>query len=103
MDSTTEVAGEAAWITPHGDIDFSSLPSLRAAAARLPAAVTSLTWDLRDVSFLDLAGLHLLAEQANCARLASRALSVIRLQPQPRRLLKVATELFPGAAWSAFA
>ncbi|MEW2515385.1 hypothetical protein [Streptomyces sp. NPDC046870] len=55
----TTATGTSARITPRGDIDHDTLPSLRAADA-LPAHVTDLTGNLQHTPFMDVAGLHLL-------------------------------------------
>ncbi|MBY8887253.1 hypothetical protein K7472_20740 [Streptomyces sp. PTM05] len=89
MDVTKTIDGVNASIAPHGDIDFDALPSLLHAVAALPSTVTVVTWDLHDVPFMDLAGLHLLNDQRH-----RRTVIITGLRPQPRRLIRVATELF---------
>ncbi|MEU5183354.1 STAS domain-containing protein [Streptomyces longwoodensis] len=56
MDITTAISGTSARITPRGEIDHDTLPSLRAAADALPARVTDVTWNLRHTPFMDVAG-----------------------------------------------
>ncbi|WP_308033457.1 hypothetical protein [Streptomyces solaniscabiei] len=58
--NTTTIDGTSARITVCGDIDYDTLPPLRAAADALPAQVTDLLWDLNQTAFMDVAGLHLL-------------------------------------------
>ncbi|MER6835521.1 STAS domain-containing protein [Streptomyces cellulosae] len=62
MHFTTRIDGSTACIAVHGEIDYDTLPLLRAAAAALPPGVTELVWDLEHARFMDVAGLHLLFE-----------------------------------------
>jgi ABC-type transporter Mla MlaB component len=78
----------------HGEIDYTTLPTLRAAAAELPPGVTELVWDLHDARFMDVAGLHLLFEQPS-PQGPPRKTTVTNLAPQPLRLLLLAAEVNP--------
>lgn len=98
MHITTEIHGAGATLTPHGDIDFQHLAQLRDSVSRLPSAVTEVAWDLRDAPFVDVAGLHLLSARGEPAR----ATSLTNLRPQPRRLLLVASEIFPEAGFGRY-
>ncbi|MEU3855400.1 STAS domain-containing protein [Streptomyces sp. NPDC029554] len=60
MNVTTTLDGTTAHIRARGEIDFDTLPLLRAAATALPSQVSDLQWDLSDAPFMDIAGLHLL-------------------------------------------
>ncbi len=95
MHFTTRIDGAAAHITVHGEIDYDTLPTLRAAAAGLPPNVTELVWDLHDARFMDVAGLHLLCDQPSQEGPA-RKTTVTNLAPQPLRLLVLATEVNPA-------
>ncbi|PRH76102.1 hypothetical protein C6N75_27415 [Streptomyces solincola] len=99
---STTIDGEAASITPHGEIDAEFLPRLYATAHALPDTVTRLTWDLGDTSFMDVSGLHLMCEQREDARRGGRAVAFTGLYEQPLRLLKLAADLFPAMAWEDF-
>ena len=94
MHFTTRIDGSTAWITVHGEIDYDTLPLLRAAAAALPPGVTELVWDLEHARFMDVAGLHLLFEQPSPDG-PPRRTTVTNLAPQPLRLLILATEVKP--------
>ncbi|MEU1262116.1 hypothetical protein ACPC39_15495 [Streptomyces cellulosae] len=94
MHFTTRIDGSTAWITVHGEIDYDTLPLLRAAAAALPQSVTELVWDLEYARFMDVAGLHLLFEQPSPDGTA-RKTTVTNLAPQPLGLLILATEVKP--------
>ncbi|MFF9607886.1 hypothetical protein ACF1GY_37525 [Streptomyces sp. NPDC014684] len=96
MNTITTIDGTTATITVRGDIDFESLPSLRAAADGLPAHVTDLLWDLNRTFFMDIAGLHLLFAPTppDCP---DRRTTVTGLRPQPLRLLRLAAETSPAA------
>jgi anti-anti-sigma factor len=95
MHFTLRIDGTAAHITVHGEIDYTTLPTLRAAAAGLPPNVTELVWDLHDARFIDVAGLHLLFEQPSPEG-PPRKTTVTNLAPQPLRLLALATETIPA-------
>ncbi|MEU1084689.1 STAS domain-containing protein [Streptomyces sp. NPDC005908] len=95
MHFTTHIDGSAARITVHGDIDYDTLPTLRAVAAGLPAGVTELVWDLEHARFMDVAGLHLLFEESSPTG-PPRKTTVTNLAPQPLRLLVLAAEIKPG-------
>ncbi|MEU4039095.1 STAS domain-containing protein [Streptomyces collinus] len=96
MNTSTTVNGATASITVRGDIDFDTLPPLRAAADALPAHVTHLLWDLHHTLFMDVAGLHLLFAPALPGR-PDRRITVTGLRPQPLRLLRLAAETNPAA------
>ncbi|MFJ4536666.1 STAS domain-containing protein [Streptomyces tibetensis] len=95
MHFAMRIDGTAAYITVHGEIDYTTLPTLRAAAAGLPPEVTELVWDLHDARFMDVAGLHLLFEQPSPEG-PPRKTTVTNLAPQPLRLLVLAAEANPA-------
>ncbi|MYR87212.1 hypothetical protein GTY41_20285, partial [Streptomyces sp. SID685] len=70
MNTITTLDGTTATITVRGDIDFDTLPPLRATADALPAHVTGLLWDLTSSFFMDVAGLHLLLDRVLHGQLA---------------------------------
>ncbi|MFC8586277.1 hypothetical protein ACFUGD_17270 [Streptomyces sp. NPDC057217] len=92
MNITTTITDATARITPYGEIDLDTLPSLRAVVDRLPPYVTGLLWDLEHLSFTDVAGLRLLF-----APVPHRRTTVTGLRDQPLQLLMVAADLFPTA------
>ncbi|MBM9623876.1 STAS domain-containing protein [Streptomyces zhihengii] len=98
MNITTEIHGNAATLTPRGDIDYQHLDLLRATLHQLPPTVTDVAWDLRDTPFVDVAALHLLSTPSD----PQRATSLTNLQPQHRRLLDIACELFPDADFDRY-
>ncbi|MDQ0964529.1 anti-anti-sigma factor [Streptomyces sp. B4I13] len=95
MRFTIRIDGAVAHITMHGEIDYDTLPTLRAAAAELPPEVAELVWDLHDARFMDVAGLHLLFEQPSPEGPA-RKTTVTNVAPQALRLLLLATEVNPA-------
>ncbi|MEU1711105.1 STAS domain-containing protein [Streptomyces sp. NPDC005706] len=95
MNTITTLNGATATITVRGDIDFDTLPPLRAAAEALPAHVTDLLWDLTHTFFMDVAGLHLLFAPTPPGR-PDRRITVTGLRPQPLRLLRLAAETNPA-------
>ncbi|MGW6418993.1 STAS domain-containing protein [Streptomyces sp. NPDC055055] len=96
MNITTTITGTTARITPHGEIDFHSLPPLHRALDRLPSHVTDLLWDLEHLSFTDVAGLHLIFGPTPNGRPRQRK-TAINLRDQPLQLLLTAADLFPAA------
>ncbi|MDF3297080.1 STAS domain-containing protein [Streptomyces tropicalis] len=96
MHSTTTIDGSTARIVPHGDIDFTALADLRASRAALPPEVTTVTWDLHDAAFMDVAGLHLLTDHLTETGHPHRTAAVTGLTAQPDRLLRLASDLFPA-------
>ncbi|RRQ70135.1 hypothetical protein CQW39_34645 [Streptomyces griseofuscus] len=96
MSITTTLDGTSARIAWRGDVDFDTVPVLRAAADALPADVADLLWDLKDAPFMDVTGLHFLFAHAQ-ARGRSRRTTVTGLRQQPLRLLLLAVDLDPAA------
>ncbi|MER7519093.1 STAS domain-containing protein [Streptomyces sp. NPDC126499] len=96
MDITTTVDGTSARIALRGDLDFDTLPPLRAAADALPAHVTDLLWDLSHTPFMDVTGLHLLFARTPLDG-PDRRTTVTGLRRQPLRLLLMAADIHPAA------
>ncbi|MET8658423.1 STAS domain-containing protein [Streptomyces griseus] len=94
---TTELTGRSATLTPRGDIGFEGLEQLRACLAGLPDTVVEVKWDLRDVTFMDIAGLHLLSTPT-----APMQVSLTNLTPQVSRLLEMANATFPCQEWDRY-
>ncbi|MFI7388493.1 STAS domain-containing protein [Streptomyces sp. NPDC049813] len=98
---TTAIDGDTAVITPRGEIDFAALPGLLAAPRRLPRTVARVVSDLHQVTFMDIAGLHLLAGQRDDCRRSRRTLTVTGLGRQAEHLLLLAQRLFPAFDFGA--
>lgn len=86
--------GPTLHLAPAGALDMdtrSALDEIRAA----PDGVDEVACDMRDLAFLDLAGLHALLDLAH--RLDARGIAFFAYdwQPQPRRLLDLVDELYP--------
>jgi hypothetical protein len=96
MNVTIVIDGTSARIALRGDIDFDTLPPLRAAADALPEHVTDLLWDLNDTPFMDVAGLHLLFAHAPING-PDRRTTVTGLHQQPLRLLLLAADVHPDS------
>ena len=88
MRMTTSVSGTAAQITPHGAIEHQLA---RAAGWRVPG-----DWVVHDAYFVDVAGLHLLADPPPRDGRPPQETAVTGLTRQSLRLLEVAAELFPA-------
>ncbi|MFE2538282.1 STAS domain-containing protein [Streptomyces sp. NPDC059371] len=89
-------------ISPSGEIDYDTLPDLLAAAQELSKSVTHVTWDLREVLFMDSTGLHLLDDQWSACLETGHTLAVTGLQAQPLYLLRLIQELSPEYRWADF-
>ncbi|MFB7829321.1 STAS domain-containing protein [Streptomyces hydrogenans] len=96
MNITTTITGTSARISPHGEIDFYTLPPLRTAVNQLPGHVLDLLWDLEHLSFTDVAGLRMLFCPAPQGDPQYRT-AVTNLRDQPLQLLLIAADLFPAA------
>ncbi|MDG9722805.1 STAS domain-containing protein [Streptomyces sp. DH41] len=96
MDITTVTDGTYARITPHGEIDADTLPSLQAALTALAPDVGDVLFDLRDTPFMSAAGLRVLFDHSVDASLPRRR-TVTGLRSQPLRLLLIAADLNPVA------
>ncbi|MGV9565031.1 STAS domain-containing protein [Streptomyces sp. NPDC003480] len=94
MNITTTIDGTSARISPCGEIDFDTLPPLRAAVDALPPQVTDLQWDLTHTPFMDIAGLHLLFTPTTSSGPERRA-TVTGLRAQPLWLLLTAADVNP--------
>ncbi|MFE6410939.1 lipid asymmetry maintenance protein MlaB [Streptomyces sp. NPDC057837] len=94
MNITTTIDGTAARIRSCGEIDFDTLPPLRAAADALPPQVTDLEWDLTGTLFMDVAGLHLLFTPPTTG--PQRRTTVTGLGAQPLWLLLTAADADPA-------
>lgn len=96
MNITTTIDGTSARISPCGEIDFDTLPLLRAAVDVLPPQVTDLQWDLTLTPFMDVAGLHLLFSPTTSGD-PERQATVAGLRAQPLSLLLTAADVNPTA------
>ncbi|SFY52367.1 hypothetical protein [Streptomyces sp. F-1] len=96
MNITTRIDGTFARLSPCGEIDFATLPPLRAAVDALPPQVTDLQWDLTLTPFMDVAGLHLLFTPTTSSGHKRRA-TVTGLHTQPLSLLLMAADVHPTA------
>ncbi|MEU2338385.1 hypothetical protein ABZ770_23670 [Streptomyces sp. NPDC006654] len=94
MNITTTIDDTSARLSLCGEIDFETLPPLRAAVDALPPQVTDVQWDLTDAPFMDVAGLHLFFTPATSSGPTRRA-TVTGLGTQPLSLLLMAADLNP--------
>ncbi|MET7454673.1 STAS domain-containing protein [Streptomyces sp. NPDC005574] len=79
----------------HSDIDDQTGPDIESAADALPATVRDLTLGLGPVVFVDSAVLHLIGGMQRSVERDGGRLRVAGLAPQPRRLLRLAGDLWP--------
>lgn len=94
MNITTTIDGTSARLSLCGEIDFDTLPPLRAAVDALPPQVTDLRWDLTHTPFMDVAGLHLFFTPTTSGGPKRRA-TVTGLRTQPLSLLLMAADVNP--------
>ncbi|MFD5536769.1 lipid asymmetry maintenance protein MlaB [Streptomyces sp. NPDC127079] len=94
MNIATTIDGTSARLSICGEIDFDTLPSLRAVVDTLPPQVTDLYWDLTRTPFMDVAGLHLLFTPTTSSGPERRA-TVTGLGKQPLSLLLMAADVNP--------
>ncbi|MFF8934618.1 STAS domain-containing protein [Streptomyces paradoxus] len=97
MNITTAIDGTSARISPSGEIDFDTLPPLRASVDALPPQVTDLQWDLAGTAFMDVTGLNFLFAPAPHDSAPGRRTTVTGLNRQPLWLLLLAAEVRPVA------
>ncbi|WP_371673479.1 STAS domain-containing protein [Streptomyces sp. NBC_00289] len=94
--------GTAATLTVDTDIDDQTRPDLESAADALPATVRELTLDLGPVVFVDSAVLHLIGSMQRSVERNGGRLRIAGLAPQPLRLLRLASALWPEARWDDY-
>ncbi|MEU3935669.1 hypothetical protein AB0E85_27070 [Streptomyces sp. NPDC029044] len=97
MNIITTIDGTSARVSPGGDIDFDTLPPLRATVDALPPHVTDLQWDLTSTAFMDVTGLNFLFASAPHDSAPGRRTTVTGLNRQPLWLLLLAAEVRPTA------
>ena len=73
----TRIEGECAVLALEGEFDFGVEPQVRAAIERAGDARV-LVIDLRDLTFMDTSGIHLLLETRDECRASGRMLLVVR-------------------------
>ncbi|MFJ6782857.1 STAS domain-containing protein [Streptomyces yangpuensis] len=86
--------GPTVHLTPAGELDLAT----RSVLDEVPAAlegVDVVACDMRDLTFLDVAGLHGLLDFAHCLNARGIAFFAYNWRPQPRRLLDLTDDLYP--------
>jgi anti-anti-sigma factor len=85
--SWRECGGEVAWVQPVGELDIGTAPALEQAlrGAELRARLVML--DLRELTFLDSCGVHVIVYASIRARRAGRRLVLVRGCSQVERVL----------------
>lgn len=77
-------------VSVYGEVDLATAPQLEAALERaLQGSARRLVVDLRDVEFLDSAGLALLVRQDRQARRAARSLIVVKGRPHVHQVFEL--------------
>jgi len=89
LDVHVERGPEQAWIMLEGELDMSSAPDLEQAISRVESAGPRLLGiDLRQLSFLDSAGLHVLIDAHTRVSGANRRLVLIRGPSRVQRVFQ---------------
>ena len=70
--------GSATWIHPRGELDNVFAPCFERAVRQALSRVRLVIIDLRQLTFIDSTGLHLIIAAEACARLGDRRLVIIR-------------------------
>ena len=82
--SSTGGGLDAAWVDVAGELDIATSPQLGRALRESPAKLVVL--DLRDLAFMDCAGLHTILEASDSARRDGRRLLLLRGTPNVDRV-----------------
>jgi anti-anti-sigma factor len=82
----TRIEGDCAVLALEGEYDFGVQPQARAALEQA-AGTRVLVIDLRDLTFMDASGIHLLLEAREQCRASGRMLLVIPGPPRVQRAL----------------
>ena len=77
---------DAAWIRVSGELDISTTPRLARTLRASPREARLVVLDLRELSFTDSSGLHVIAAAGRDARQAGRRLVVLRAPPDVHRM-----------------
>jgi anti-anti-sigma factor len=76
----------AAWVELDGELDLSTAPQLKQKLAEALAQARMVVLDLRELSFVDAAGLHAILNAAESAYHEDRRLLVTRGSPHVHRV-----------------
>jgi anti-sigma B factor antagonist len=76
-----------AWVHVAGDLDIASAPRLAQALRHTDTPARLVVLDLRELTFMDSAGVHVIVAASICARRDGRRLMVIRGPSQVDRML----------------
>lgn len=79
--ATVVLASGETWIRVGGELDLATAPALAAACAEACRRATGVVLDLRDLTFLDVAGLGAVLRAASAARSRSVRFAVLRGVP----------------------
>ena len=80
---------EGILLTLRGELDLATVPMLEEALQRAERTHELVVVDLRELTFLDSTGLHVLISAEQRARRSSARLVIVQGPPQVRRLLEL--------------
>lgn len=91
LEIVVERTGEAAVLTPKGDVDMARSPVLRKAIGdAMKSSPSRLVLDLSSVSYMDSSGLATLVEALQNSRKGGVPLALCALTPRVRSILEIA-------------
>lgn len=80
---------EGPLLVPSGELDIDSAPVLDEALRRAADAETPVTVDLRELTFMDSTGLHLLVDAATRLERSGGSLTLVRGRPEVQRVFEI--------------
>lgn len=86
----TTDGSDTAWIHLAGEIDLATAPELQATLAEAQGHARLVVADLRDLTFIDSSGIHLLLDADEAARRSSGHFVLIRGAANVERVLAIA-------------
>lgn len=87
---TSHTSGRAAvWVQAIGELDIAGAPYLERMLDQAQIRSRLVVLDLEDLTFIDIAGLHVIVAASTYARLAGQRLIVLRLPEQVTQLLEL--------------
>jgi anti-anti-sigma factor len=78
---------DAAWVRAAGELDIAAAPQLEQTLREAEARARGVVLDLRELTFMDSSGVHVIVDASTRARAAGNRLVVVRGPSQVDRLL----------------
>ena len=87
--AVSDGARDSAWISIRGELDLAAAPAVRRALVDSQDRASLVVLDLRDLTFMDASGLHLIADADARARRGRQRLVLVRGSAQIDRLFEL--------------